>query len=188
MTNTWCLLTHSFFNLKLKQFFCYSVTTVPPFSTLLTPTPSSPPPTVNPPIAHARQSSIHVPLLVPSSSCPLYTPPPPLWSLSVCSLFLSLWFYFVHLAVLFSAIVHPCSFLRWERNIWGNIKLGTKCTFHILPRKKNSLFFSKVKYCFSFCFWNKAYYSTENVKLVYFYVAFSMWEAKGTKLCDWRFF
>ena len=53
-----------------------------------------------PPIVHTHESSIHVPLLDSPLLSPVIPFPPPLWSLSVCSLFPSLCFYFAHLFVL----------------------------------------------------------------------------------------
>ena len=79
------LLVHCFF-LLLLLLFSYSC---PTFFPIAQPYPV-PTPTVNSPIVHAHESSIHVPLLVPSRFLPLYPPPSPLWSLSVCSLFSSL--------------------------------------------------------------------------------------------------
>ena len=75
--------------------YCCSVPVVPPFSPLFIPTPSPQLPQSISPIVHAHESSICVPLLVPSPSVPRY--PPPLWSPSVYSLCPSLWFYFAHL-------------------------------------------------------------------------------------------
>jgi len=38
---------------------------------------------------------------------------------------------------------------------------------------------------FLFCFSNETYFPTEHEKLVYFYIAFYMWKAEGTKLTVW---
>ena len=92
------LLTEIFFKkfivvqLQLSCLFPYC-------SPLPLPTPS--PSTVNClPNVGAHESSIHITLLSPSPSFPVILLALPLWSLSVCSLFPSLWFYFAHVFVL----------------------------------------------------------------------------------------
>ena len=74
-----------FFNLLLFSYSC------PTFFHIALPYPISSIPQSTPPTAHAQESSIHVPLLAPSPSFPHYPPPPPLWSLSVCSWCPCLW-------------------------------------------------------------------------------------------------
>ena len=63
-----------------NKYFCFfnycSVTVVPPFSPLLTPTLLPQFPHQSPLIFHAHESSIHVPLLAPSPSFPLLSPYP----------------------------------------------------------------------------------------------------------------
>ena len=92
-------------------FYCCSVTVVPPFPLLFSPIPS--PHSHNqfsPPTICAPESSICVPWLAPYPSFPCY---PPLWSLSVCSLFPSLWFCFAHL---FQQVL-PSLWRKWNPSI-----------------------------------------------------------------------
>ena len=91
--------------LSFLIFYCCSITVVPIFSPFLSPA-------LPTPIFHIQSSLLP---LMSLSMGPLYMlldltllllspviPPlaPPLWSLSVCSLFVCLWFYFAHLFVL----------------------------------------------------------------------------------------
>ena len=88
----------SFFS--FKNFYCFSITVVLIF-TQCSHLPYPPHPLVSPyPVVHYHQSFLHVPSLNPFPSFPHYLLLPPLWSLSVCSLFPCLWFYFAHLFVL----------------------------------------------------------------------------------------
>ena len=105
-------------------FYCYSITVVPVFLPLPSsalPTPCSH--TVNPhTVVHACGSFIHALCLVPSPSLYLYHPPP-LWSLSFCSMFPCLWFYFVRYFILF------IRFLLWVRSY--GICLSPTSLFHL---------------------------------------------------------
>ena len=87
--------------IQLIKLFTFSYT-CPNFFPIALP---SPIPThshsIFPHIVHAHEYSIHTPWLAPSPSSPIISLPHPLWSLSVCSLYPCLWFYFPHLFVLF---------------------------------------------------------------------------------------
>ena len=58
------------------------------------------PPFSHSPMVCAQESSTHVPWIVLSLSFPCYALPPPLWSLSFCSLFPCLLLYFAYIFVL----------------------------------------------------------------------------------------
>ena len=81
----------------LNHFYCYSIRVVPFFSPL--PSSAWPTPSFHSPFPHCCPC----PRVIHRCSCLVtlpsfhdYPPPPPLWSLSACSMFPCLWFYFVH--------------------------------------------------------------------------------------------
>ena len=83
-----CLYSHQIsLSFLLNHFYYYSITVVPILP--LFPAPSILPlvPTVNPHTVYVHGSFIHVLSLVPSPSFHHYPPSPPIWSLSVYSLF-----------------------------------------------------------------------------------------------------
>ena len=85
-----------FYFLIGNDFLLFSYT-CPTFLPIALPCLTPPLPQSIPPIVRAHESSIRVPCLAPFPSFPVIPCPPPLWSLSVCSLFPCLWFYFAHL-------------------------------------------------------------------------------------------
>ena len=106
-----------------NKYFCFfnycSVTVVPPFSPLLTPTLLPQFPHQSPLIFHAHESSIHVPWLAPSPSFPFYLPPVSLLvTVSLFFIFKSLVLFcsivfFVDWVPLIGEIIQYLSFTVW---------------------------------------------------------------------------
>ena len=100
-----CIQKASFITLVfLTNIFLYCcssrVVSISPTTTPHTPPILHLPPAILPPLA-LSMGPLYMFFDSPSSIFPHYPPPPPLWSLSVWSLFPSLWFYFAHFSVIF---------------------------------------------------------------------------------------
>ena len=96
----WCIFSQNFqwnifFKFNLFYFCIVAQLQLSSFFTIILPCPACPHLShiqSSPTIVLVHGSFIHVPWLYPSPSFTHYPPPPPLWSLSVYSLFQCLWF------------------------------------------------------------------------------------------------